>query len=75
MYKILPADRRRFLQSFKKTVADRKTVSDEIIRKAKKLGANKRITNEQASAISLKLIRNIDKHIRATYKLIERIEE
>lgn len=47
------------------------TVSDEILKDARKLGAGDKISDNQAAELSLKLTDNIDKEIRKAGRFVK----
>lgn len=70
---LLPKDRKKFLRPFQKMVSSRKTLSDEIIREAKKMGIRKTISREDAAELSLKIAEKIFGDIQKTKKLVEHL--
>ena len=68
--KIIPKDRRKFLQPFRKMISSKRTVSDEILKEAGKLGAGDTITGKQAAELSLKITDNINKEIKKAERFV-----
>ncbi|MBI2578879.1 MAG: hypothetical protein HYW26_04155 [Candidatus Aenigmarchaeota archaeon] len=73
--KILPSDRKKFLKPLKEMVQKKKTVSDEIISEARKIGYKESLPNKAAADIALRISRNIEKDIENTKKLVSRLAE
>jgi len=68
--KIIPKNRRKFLKPFRKMISTNRTVSDEILKVANKLGASETITNKQAAELSLKITDNINKEIKKAERFV-----
>ncbi len=70
MKAFLPDDGKKFLSPFRKMISARATVSDEIIREAKRMGVKKAINAEEGAELSLKLAEKIPGDMDRTEKLI-----
>ena len=51
-------------------ISTNRTVSDEILKVANKLGASETITNKQAAELSLKITDNINSEIKKTERFV-----
>ncbi len=67
----LPSDRKKFLKPFRKMISSKMTVSDEIIRKARKKGAGDGISKEDAAEIALELTEDMPSDTKRAEKLVE----
>lgn len=73
--KTLPKDRKKFLKPLKKMIQNKRTVSDEIIIKAKKMGYKHAVPKSAATELALRISGNIEKDIEKTKKLVSRLAE
>ncbi len=68
--KTLPADKRKFLAPLKKMLEKKRTVSDEIIAAAKKMGCRKSMTGSEAAELALIMSKGIRRDMKSTKNLI-----
>lgn len=67
-----PIKRKKIIRPFSDMVNKKRTVSDEIIRKVRMTVGNvEKLTNKEASDVALLMMRNIDKNIDKTEKMLD----
>jgi gamma-glutamyl:cysteine ligase YbdK (ATP-grasp superfamily) len=71
---LLPSDKKTALRPLLRMVATKSTVSDEIIRLARKIGARKVIGQDHAAELSLKLTDVMENDIKKAEKVIKVLE-
>ena len=69
--KTMPSGMKKFLRPLREMLQKKRTVSDEIMREAKRMGYKEKIPKDAAAELALKLSENTQKDIDRTGKLFK----